>query len=62
MNTKEIIDKLQELDPEGIYDVVALANDGYVYDIFHVNTEECNKGIIEEDSPNPNCVVLHTIN
>lgn len=58
MKTKDLIKKLQTLDPKGNHDLVAKSNDGYVYDIFGADLGTANEGIIEDDDSNPNCIIL----
>ena len=46
MKTKELIQKLQELDPSGELEVVAETNDGYAYNVFGGKVGGCMEGIV----------------
>lgn len=66
MRTKDLIKKLQEIDPEGNRFIVSEMNDGYCYDVFSVKLGLVKEGVIEDDENNPvqgeNCVILDATN
>jgi hypothetical protein len=49
MNTGELIKKLQEADPTGKLPVVALAEDGYAYDLGSVEEQGCDAGVVDDE-------------
>jgi len=49
MNTGELIELLQKADPSGKLPVVALADDGYAYDLGSVEEQGCDAGVVDED-------------
>jgi len=50
MKTKELIQKLQELDPSGELEVVAETNDGYAYNVFGGKVGGCMEGIVNDEN------------
>lgn len=49
MNTAQLIKKLQEADPSGELPVVALADDGYAYNLGGVREQGCDQGIVDDE-------------
>ena len=60
MNTKELIEKLQELDPSGELEVVAETNDGYAYNVFGGQVGGCMEGIVNDE--NKDVLILDATN